>query len=46
AAIGIHGRTLEQGYGGAADWAQIGRAVELACGSGIPILGNGDVASL
>ncbi|MEZ4712888.1 MAG: tRNA-dihydrouridine synthase [Caldilineaceae bacterium] len=46
AAIGIHGRTLEQGYSGAADWDQIGRAATLARGSGIPILGNGDVASL
>ncbi|MEZ4656919.1 MAG: tRNA-dihydrouridine synthase [Caldilineaceae bacterium] len=46
AAIGIHGRTLEQGYSGAADWEQIGRAVALAQGSSIPMLGNGDVASL
>ncbi|HRW05935.1 MAG TPA: tRNA-dihydrouridine synthase [Caldilineaceae bacterium] len=45
-AIGIHGRTLEQGYGGEASWEEIGRAVEVARGSGILILGNGDIASL
>lgn len=46
AAIGIHGRTLDQGYSGAADWEQIGRAVELAQGSAIPMLGNGDIESV
>lgn len=46
AAISLHGRTLEQGYKGAADWAAIARAVELATGSGTLILGNGDVHDL
>lgn len=45
-AIGIHGRTLEQGYSGEASWEEIGRAAELAKGSGILILGNGDIQSL
>ena len=42
-AIAIHGRTLRQGYGGEADWSEIGHAVETARGSGIMIFGNGDV---
>ena len=45
-AIAVHGRTLEQGYSGEASWAEIGRAVEVARGSGVLILGNGDVQSL
>lgn len=45
-AITIHGRTLVQGYTGAADWEEIGRAAELARGTGILILGNGDLQSL
>jgi len=44
AAISLHGRTLIQGYTGTADWAAIGRAGELARGSGTLLLGNGDVA--
>jgi len=46
AAISLHGRTLEQGYKGAADWDAIARAVELATGSSTLILGNGDVHDL
>lgn len=45
-AVCIHGRTLEQGYSGEASWEEIGKAVAVAQGSGIPILGNGDVLSL
>ncbi|MGH7254495.1 MAG: tRNA dihydrouridine synthase [Nitrospirales bacterium] len=45
-AISIHGRTLEQMYRGAADWAAITRAVRLAQGTGTLVLGNGDVHSL
>jgi nifR3 family TIM-barrel protein len=45
AAVAVHGRTLRQGYRGAADWDAIGRAAELARG-GAPVLGNGDVATL
>ncbi|HKY07046.1 MAG TPA: tRNA-dihydrouridine synthase [Candidatus Binatia bacterium] len=46
AVISLHGRTLEQGYRGQADWHAIGRAVELAAGSGTLILGNGDLCNL
>src|SRR5262245_28834490 len=46
AAISLHGRTLQQGYKGEADWQAIGRAVEIAKGSGTLILGNGDVQDL
>ena len=46
AAISLHGRTLQQGYKGAADWQAIARAVEIAKGSGTLILGNGDVQGL
>jgi tRNA-dihydrouridine synthase B len=46
ATISLHGRTLEQGYKGEANWEAIGRAVELAQGSNTLILGNGDVRDL
>lgn len=46
AAISLHGRTLEQGYKGEADWYAIGRAGEIARGSNTIILGNGDVRDL
>ncbi len=45
-AISIHGRTLRQGYRGEANWEMIGKAVEVAAGSGTLILGNGDLQSL
>lgn len=45
AAIAIHGRTLRQAYGGHADWDEIARAAELARGSGVVLLGNGDLHS-
>ena len=40
AAIAVHGRTKEQGYGGLADWDAIA-AVKAAVR--IPVIGNGDV---
>lgn len=46
AAIGLHGRTLEQGYSGLANWDEIGKAAEMAHRSGIPLLGNGDILTL
>jgi nifR3 family TIM-barrel protein len=46
AVISLHGRTLQQGYKGAADWDAIARAVEIAKGSGTLILGNGDLLDL
>jgi nifR3 family TIM-barrel protein len=42
-AIALHGRTLKQSYGGETDWQAIGQAAQLAQGSGVMILGNGDV---
>jgi tRNA-dihydrouridine synthase len=44
--ISLHGRTLQQGYKGDADWDAIARAVQLAHHSETLILGNGDVADL
>jgi tRNA-dihydrouridine synthase B len=46
AAISLHGRTLEQGYKGEANWHAIARAVQIAKGSDTLILGNGDVQNL
>ena len=46
AAITLHGRTLRQLYRGEADWSAIAKAVQLVKGSGILLLGNGDVQSL
>jgi tRNA-dihydrouridine synthase len=44
AAITFHGRTLRQLYAGRADWDAIGRAAEVVRGSGVLVLGNGDLA--
>ncbi len=46
AVISLHGRTLQQGYKGSADWDAIGRAVGIAAGSKTLILGNGDLQDL
>jgi tRNA-dihydrouridine synthase len=46
AAISLHGRTLQQGYKGIADWDAIARAVEVAKDSEALILGNGDLQDL
>jgi tRNA-dihydrouridine synthase len=46
AVISLHGRTLQQGYKGEADWSAIARAVEIAAGSETLIIGNGDVQTL
>lgn len=45
-AIIVHGRTKKQAFAGQADWDGIARAAEIAKGSGVPIIGNGDVKSL
>lgn len=42
AAVAVHGRTREQGYGGRADWDMIAR---VKAAVSIPVLGNGDVDS-
>ena len=46
AAVSLHGRTLEQGYKGEADWQAIARAVKIARETGTLIFGNGDVRDL
>jgi nifR3 family TIM-barrel protein len=46
AVISLHGRTLQQGYKGHADWDAISRARELADNSPTLILGNGDIQNL
>jgi tRNA-dihydrouridine synthase B len=40
--IAVHGRTREQGYSGRADWSVI---AEVAAAVGVPVIGNGDIAS-
>ena len=46
AAITLHGRTLQQGYQGNADWDAIAQAAEIAKGSGTLLLGNGDLLDM
>ena len=46
ASITIHARTRKQLSLVPADWSKVKKAVEIACGSGIPILGNGDVMTI
>ncbi len=41
AAIALHGRTVQQLYGGTADWTTIARLKEAV--PDVPILGNGDI---
>jgi tRNA-dihydrouridine synthase B len=41
-ALTVHGRTVEQGYSGRANWSKIKQVKELVS---IPVIGNGDVDS-
>jgi nifR3 family TIM-barrel protein len=43
AAVTCHGRTAAQRYSGDADWDEITRLVEHMAGTGVPVLGNGDI---
>jgi tRNA-dihydrouridine synthase len=42
----LHGRTLQQGYKGNADWDAIALAAEIARGSETLLLGNGDLLDM
>jgi tRNA-dihydrouridine synthase 3 len=44
-AITLHGRTREQRYSKMADWPYIKKCVDAAAGTGIQMVGNGDVFS-
>jgi tRNA-dihydrouridine synthase len=46
AAITLHGRTLQQGYKGSADWDAIAQAAAIAKDSGTLLLGNGDLMDM
>lgn len=46
AAITLHGRTLQQGYNGNADWEAIAQAAGIVKGSGTLLLGNGDLQDM
>jgi tRNA-dihydrouridine synthase len=46
AAITLHGRTLQQGYKGEADWDAIAQAAAIARGSKTLLLGNGDLMDM
>jgi nifR3 family TIM-barrel protein len=43
AAVALHGRTAEQHYSGRADWSAIGELKAALSGTGVPVLGNGDI---
>jgi len=43
AAVALHARTGAERYSGAANWDEIGRLVEHMDGTGVPVIGNGDI---
>ncbi len=43
AAVTLHARTAAQRYSGSARWEEIARLVEHMDGTGVPVLGNGDI---
>jgi nifR3 family TIM-barrel protein len=43
AAVSLHARTAEQLYSGVADWSRIADLVNALDGTGVPVLGNGDI---
>ncbi|WP_269511895.1 tRNA dihydrouridine synthase DusB [Corynebacterium faecium] len=43
AAVALHARTGAERYSGEAHWDEIGRLVEHMDGTGVPVIGNGDI---
>ena len=43
AAVALHARTAAERYSGAAHWDEIARLVEDMRGTGLPVIGNGDI---
>lgn len=43
AAVALHARTAAQRYSGEADWGEIANLVDHMEGTGVPVLGNGDI---
>ena len=43
AAVALHARTGAERYSGTAHWDEIGRLVEHMDGTGVPVIGNGDI---
>lgn len=43
AAVALHARTAAQRYSGVANWGEIARLKEHLAGTGVPVLGNGDI---
>ncbi|WP_168167699.1 tRNA dihydrouridine synthase DusB [Corynebacterium sp. HMSC074A01] len=43
AAVALHARTAAERYSGAAHWDEIARLVEHMDGTGVPVIGNGDI---
>lgn len=41
--VALHARTAEQLYSGTADWSRVAELVAALDGSGVPVLGNGDI---
>lgn len=42
-AVALHARTAAQRYSGTSDWNRIGDLKEHLAGTGVPVLGNGDI---
>ncbi|MDK8244934.1 tRNA dihydrouridine synthase DusB [Corynebacterium sp. UMB10321] len=43
AAVALHARTAAERYSGAAHWDEVARLVEHMRGTGLPVIGNGDI---
>ena len=43
AAVALHARTGAERYSGVAHWDEVGRLVEHMDGTGVPVIGNGDI---